>query len=514
MNNTHTPIDDLEPALHPLDEHNRRLQDHTHPADWKNPIPSGRYNLVVIGAGPAGLVAAAGAAGLGAKVALIERGLLGGDCLNVGCVPSKALIRCAQAAADIRYADEFGVSALGGVQVDFGAVMERMRRLRAGLSHHDSAARFTDLGIDVYLGNGAFDGPNTVTVGGQRLSFSRALITTGARAIAPPIEGLEATGYLTNETVFSLTELPPRLAVIGAGPIGCELAQAFARLGAQVTLVEAGAHILPREEAEAAAIVEASLKRDGVAILGGGKTASIHVENGEKMIRLTSNGVVQELRVDEILIGVGRAPNVESLNLESAGITFDTRNGIEVNDYLQTTNPIVYAAGDVASAWKFTHAADAMARIVLKNALFFGRDRASALTMPWCTYTDPEIAQVGLSEKAAWERGMKTQVVKVALNTVDRAALDGEEVGYLKVVLKAGSDRILGATLVARHAGDMISEITALMAAGKGLATLAKTIHPYPTRAEIMKKAGDEYNRQKLTPTVKRIFQTLLAWRR
>ncbi len=504
----------LESALYPLDEHNLTLQRHTHPVDWKNPIPAGRYNLVVVGAGPAGLVAAAGAAGLGAKVALIERGLMGGDCLNVGCVPSKALIRCARAAADVRDAARFGVIVPGEPQVDFGAVMERMRRLRAGLSRHDSAARFTELGIDVFLGEAAFDGRRSVSVAGQRLEFSKALIATGARAIAPTIDGLEETGYLTNETVFSLTEMPARLAVIGAGPIGCEMAQAFARLGSRVTLVEAGPRIMPREEEAAAKIVEDALIRDGVVILRGGKTTSIEVDGSEKIFHLIRDGEQRTVRVDNVLIGVGRAPNVQSLNLELASVNYDQRKGVDVNDRLQTSNPNIYAAGDVASVYKFTHSADALARIVLRNALFFGREKASTLTIPWCTYTDPEVAHVGMTDEDARARNIETQAITVPLNSVDRAVLDGDEEGYVRILLKAGSDRILGATLVARHAGDMISAITAMMTAGKGLSSLAKTIHPYPTQAEVIKKAADAYNRQKLTPAVKKVFQTLLAWRR
>lgn len=516
-----TPLDDatahapgLDAILHPLDEHNRALRDHVHPENWTNPVPPGRYNLVVIGGGPAGLVAAAGAAGLGAKVALIERSLLGGDCLNVGCVPSKALIRCAQAAADVRDAARFGVVVEGPPRVDFGAVMERIRRLRAGMSHHDSAARFTGLGVDVFLGEARFDGPRSIQVGDARLHFSKALIATGARASAPPIPGLAEAGFRTNETIFSLTELPPRLAVVGAGPIGCELAQAFARLGARVTLLEADSRILPREEAEAAEIVHRALVRDGVMIVCGGRAAEVRREGAERILRVECHGEAHEIRADEILIGVGRAPNVESLHLEAAGVTYDHKRGVHVDDFLRTSNRHIYAAGDVASAYKFTHAADAQARIVLRNALFFGRDKASALILPGSTYTDPEVAHVGLSEEEAAARGIRTECIRVALNTVDRAIVDGEEEGYLRIVHEAGRDRILGATLVARHAGDMISEITAVMAAGKGLGSLARTIHPYPTRAEIIKKAADAYNRKKLTPRVKKLFETLLAWRR
>ena len=502
------------PALQPLDQHNQKWRGYTHPPDWENPTPSGRYNMVVIGAGPAGLVTAAAAAGMGGKVALVEKGLMGGDCLNVGCVPSKALIRCARAAADARNASAFGVRVNGGVEVDFPAVMARMRRLRAKLSAHDAASRFVDLGVDVYLGEGRFSGPNTVAVDGRDLKFARALIATGARAAAPPIPGLEAVGYLTNETLFSLTELPRRFAVVGAGPIGCEMAQSFARFGAEVTLIEAESRILPRDDPDAAAIVEDALKRDGVTLICGGKAMETAMEEGEKVLRLECENKRHEVRVDEILIGVGRAPNVEGLNLEGADVEYDTRKGVFVDDRLRTSNKRVYAAGDVASMHKFTHAADAMARIVLQNALFFGRGKVSALTVPACTYTDPEIASIGMGEAEAKAAGIAIDTITVEMREVDRAVLDGEDEGFLRVHLKKGTDRIVGATLVAGHAGDMIAEISAVMAAGKGLGAIAKALHPYPTQAEVIKKAADAYNRTRLTPRVKKLFAALLAWRR
>jgi pyruvate/2-oxoglutarate dehydrogenase complex dihydrolipoamide dehydrogenase (E3) component/uncharacterized membrane protein YdjX (TVP38/TMEM64 family) len=507
---TPSPLD----ALAPLDAHNRRLQAHVHPVDWHNPTPAGRYNMVVIGAGPAGLVTAAAVAGMGGKVALIERALMGGDCLNVGCVPSKALIRCGKAAAGIRDAEAFGVRTTGDAEVDFDAVMNRLRRLRADLSRHDSAKRFTALGIDVFLGEGRFSGRDTIEVGGAQLRFARALIATGARAAAPPIDGLKDIEYLTNETLFTLTELPKRLAIIGGGPIGCEMAQAFARLGSHVTLIEAGERILPRDDADAATIVEAALQRDGVQIVCGGKAVQVRQDGDEKILHLSCKGQDQELTVDHVLIAVGRAPNVEALDLASAGIEFDPRNGIDVNDYLQTSNPKVYAAGDVASRYKFTHAADAMARIVVRNALFFGRQKASALVIPWATYTDPEIAHVGLGADEASDRGEDVNTITVHFSEVDRAVLDGDEEGFVRLYLPKGKDTILGATIVGRNAGDMISEITTLMTGGKGLGTLANTIHPYPTQTEILKKAADAYNRTRLTPKVKQIFETLLRWRR
>jgi pyruvate/2-oxoglutarate dehydrogenase complex dihydrolipoamide dehydrogenase (E3) component len=501
------------PELQPWDHHNQTLLSNTHPPDWINPTAEGRYNLVVIGAGTAGLVAAAGAAGLGAKVALIERRLMGGDCLNVGCVPSKALIRSARLLAELRGAERFGVRVPPGTEVDFPAMMERMRGIRAAISPHDSAARFRDLGVDVFLGSARFLSRDSVDVGGQTLTFSRACISTGARASAPPIPGLQEAGYLTNETVFSLTELPRRLAVIGAGPIGCELAQTFARFGSEVYLIEAMDRVLPNEDPEASEIVRAALLRDGVRLMCCGKNVRITRTEEGKQFSVDSDDAHYDLTVDEILVGAGRRPNVEALGLESAGVQYGAQ-GIEVNDFLQTTNPHIYAAGDVCSRYKFTHAADAMARIVIQNALFFGRKRAGALTIPWCTYTDPEVAQVGLTPHGAQQRGIEIDTYKVELSRVDRALLDGETEGFLKVHVRRGTGTILGATLVARHAGEMISEITLAMATGAGLGTIAGVIHPYPTQAEIIKRAADAYNRTRLTPRIKHWFEWLLSWRR
>lgn len=502
------------PEARPLDEHNRELIQNTHPPDWINPEPSGRYNMVVIGGGTAGLVTAAGAAGLGAKVALIERNLLGGDCLNSGCVPSKALIRCARAYADVRDAGEFGVKVPAGLELDFGAVMERMRKLRAGISHHDSAARFKSLGIDVFIGSAAFKGADTIEVGGKTLRFAKACIATGARAAQLPIPGLAEAGALTNETVFSLTELPQRLAVIGAGPIGVELAQTFARFGSKVTLLEQRKQVLAREDRDAADIVERALIRDGVELDCCAKVKEVRREGDERIIVLEAGEGVRELRVDHILVGVGRAPNVEHMGLDAVGVEFDLRGGIKVDDQLRTTAKNVFAAGDVCFPYKFTHTADAMARIVIGNALFFKSDKTSTLTIPWCTYSDPEVAHVGLYEHEAAKRGIEIDTFRIEMSTVDRAILDGEREGFLKVHVQKGTDKILGATLVSRHAGETISEITLAMTAGAGLGTIARTIHPYPTQAEIIKKAADAYSRTRFTPRVATLFKRLLAWRR
>ena len=499
----------------PEDAYNQALVANVHPRDWTNPEPAPSYNLVVLGGGTAGLITAAGAAGLGAKVALVEREHLGGDCLNVGCVPSKALLRAARAVADVRDADQYGVEVPPGTRVNFPAVMERMRRLRSEISPHDSAQRYRDeLGVDVFLGEGRFVESDSVEVDGRRLRFRRAVIATGARAMPLPIPGLAEAGYLTNETVFSLTELPRRLAIIGAGPIGCELAQAFSRFGSQVTLLEVMPQILIREDKDAAALIQTALIRDGVSLVLGRQITGVERDGQDKVLRVEKDGQQEELRVDAVLLGVGRAPNVEGLNLEAVDVEFDTKQGVKVDDRLQTTNPRIYAAGDICSPYKFTHMADALARVVIQNTLFVGRAKASALTVPWCTYTDPEIAHVGLYAHEAEKQGIAIQTFHQEMGQVDRAVLEGDTDGFVKIHTRAGKDTILGATIVTRHAGEMISELTLAMVGGLGLGTLARTIHTYPTQAEAIKRAADAYNRTRLTPRVKSLFTRWLAWTR
>lgn len=497
----------------PWDSHNQRLVAHVGGTEWQNPVPTGRYNLVVIGGGTAGLVTAAGAAGLGAKVALVEKHLLGGDCLNVGCVPSKALIRSARAAAAVRAAGDFGVRVPVEAEVDFAAVMERLRRLRADISPHDSARRFAELGVDVFFGGATFLGGDQIRVGDQVLHFSRAVIATGARASAPPILGLPNVPYHTNETLFTLTKLPRRLAIIGAGPIGCEMAQSFARFGADVQLVEAEHGILPREDRDAAKVIQVSLERDGVKLLCCGQNLSLSRAEEGVRLQVTSHGQGYNLVVDQLLVAVGRAPNTEGLGLEQVGVEFD-RKGIRVDDHLRTTNPRIYACGDVCSRYQFTHAADFMARIVIQNALFMGRAKVSALTIPWATYTSPEIAHVGLYEAEAAARGIAVDTFTQPLNTVDRAILDGEENGFVRIHVRKGTDEILGATVVAEHAGDLISELTLAMKGRLGLRTVGAAIHPYPTQAEAIRKIGDLYNRTRLTPFVRQLFRWWLTIRR
>lgn len=504
------------PALLPDDALNRALTENVHPPGWRNPAPAPRYNLVVVGAGTAGLVTAAGAAGLGARVALVERHLMGGDCLITGCVPSKAVIRSARLIGELREAASLGVRVPAGVAVDFGAVMERMRRVRAEISPHDSAWRFSrELGVDVFLGEAAFTAPDALAVDGQTLRFARAVVATGARAGHPPIPGLVEAGFLTSETVFELTERPGRLAVIGGGPVGCELAQAFHRLGAEVTLLSDAPQLLPREDPDAAEIVRRALLRDGVRVVLDATVAGVGRDGGRKALRYRQRGTEEAVVADEILVATGRVPSVDGIGLEAAGVRY-TREGVVVDDYLRTTNPRIYAAGDVCLGWKFTHAADAAARIVVQNALFgpAGRRRLSGLVMPWCTYTDPEVAHVGLNERRAREEGVAVDTLVRHLGDVDRARTDGETDGFVKVHVRRGTGRIVGATLVARRAGEMLGELTLAMVAGVGLGRLSSVIHPYPTQAEAMRQLADQYRRTRLTPFARGVLGTWLRWAR
>jgi pyruvate/2-oxoglutarate dehydrogenase complex dihydrolipoamide dehydrogenase (E3) component len=508
------------PHLLPDDEHDAELVAHVHPAGWQNPTAQPLYDLVVVGGGTAGLVGAAGTAGLGGRVALVERHLLGGDCLNYGCVPSKALLRAARAAYDARKAPEFGIRGSDwGLNpgVDFPAVMARMRRLRAKIGRHDSAERFAGLGVDVFLGEARFTGPRAVSVAGQTLHFKRAILATGGRAAIPDVAGLAQAGCLTNETVFSLTELPPRLAVIGGGPIGCELAQAFARFGSRVTLIHRRPQLLPKDDPAAAQLIDRQFQREGIHVLYDAAVQRVERAGNAKRLIVEQRGQPQTLEADAILIAAGRMPNVEGLGLEAAGVALGSR-GVEVNDFLQTANPRVYAAGDIAGSYQFTHAADAMARLAIQNALFswgpFGRRRLSQLVVPWTTYTDPEVAHVGLTAVAAEQQSAAIDTYREDLSGVDRAVLDGEEEGFVMIRCRRGTAQVVGCTIVARHAGEMIGEVALLMTAGLPLSTLARTIHCYPTQVEALKRVADQYQKSRLTPGVARLLKAIIGWRR
>ncbi|MBW2258468.1 MAG: mercuric reductase, partial [Deltaproteobacteria bacterium] len=493
------------PLVQPDDEHNRALVDNAHPVDWLAPVPTDRYNMVVIGGGTAGLVAALGTAALGGRVALVEKHLLGGDCLNFGCVPSKGVIANAHVAHTVRNAKRNGVR-VDGFEVDFGAAMRRMRTQRAEISDADSAHRLKKDGVDVFLGEAKFTGPDTVEVNGVPLRFARACIATGARAVQPPIPGLEEAGVRTNEDIFDLTELPGRLIVIGAGPIGCEMAQSFARFGSEVTLVDLSDRILAVEEPEASAILTEVFREEGIDIRTSTKVARFSVEGADKVVHLETADGATSVRGDEILLAVGRAPNVQGLGLEKAGVPYD-RHGVTVDAYLRTTNPRIYASGDVCSRYKFTHAADAMSRIVVQNALFFGRKRADALTIPWSTFTDPEVAHVGISRTEADERDDVVTFVE-AVHRNDRSLLEGETRGYVRVhTLKNGT--ILGATVVGRHAGEIIAPLSLAITNGLGLGAINDTILPYPTRTEILKRVAGQWQRTKLTPFTARLLETV-----
>ena len=501
---------------------NEALRQRVHPADWTNPTPPGRYNLVVIGGGTAGLVTAAGAAGIGARVALVERNLLGGDCLNVGCVPSKGVIAAGRAVADVRRAAAFGVTSRFE-SIDFAAALERMRRLRADIAENDSAERFSKLGVDVYLGQAAFDAEGRVHVDGEAgertLEAARTVLATGARAAVPDVPGLREAKPLTNETVFTLTEPPERLLVLGGGPIGSELAQSFARLGVEVVQLERSRHILGGDDPAAAAIVQKRLVADGVDLRTEASLTKVEPGDGNSWrCSVEQNGRTTTETVSHILVAVGRQPNVEGLNLEAVGVAFDERAGVQVDERFRTTNPNIYACGDICSPLKFTHAADFMARAVVQNALVASRikvagwSKRSALLVPHATYTSPEIAGVGQTATAEGEPD--GDCYEVSFADVDRAILEGETEGFVKIWTKRGSDRIIGATVVAEHAGDLISEITVAMKHKIGLGQLAGVIHPYPTQAEAIRKAGDAFNKTRLTPLAAGALKRFLAWTR
>lgn len=459
------------------------------PSGWVNPKPATRYDLAVIGGGTAGLVAAAGAARLGARVALVERHRLGGDCLNTGCVPSKTLISSARAGDN------------------FQAAMTRVRAAQAMLAAHDSAQRFTGLGVDVFFGTGSFDGREALLVDGARLRFARAVIATGSRPLLPAIPGLGGAAPLTTDTVFSLEGAPRRLAIVGGGAVGCELAQAFQRLGVQVALVHDQPRLLEREDPEAAAIVEAALGRDGVRVIRAARLTGVERHGDVRTLVYERDGVEERLQADAVLVATGRRPHVDGLALEAAGVERAAHGGPAVDDFLRTTNPRVFACGDVCLPWKFTHAADAAARIVIQNALFalgpLGRRRVSSLAVPSCIYTDPEVAQVGVVDHGG---GPPLDQYAVGFDALDRAVTDNRTDGFVKVYTRRGRGTILGATIVGPRAGDIISEVSVAMAGSLSLGALANVIHPYPTYAEAIRKCGDAYNRTRLTPLVSRLL--------
>lgn len=470
----------------PTDDLDRQFLGNVFPSDWENPHPAAIYDLVVIGGGPAGETAVTIAAGLNARVAVVEREHLGGECLSVGCIPSKALLRSSRAVAAVRDAAEYGVEVTGGWAPNFPAVMDRVRRLRGMLSPGASAHHLRDLGADVFLGAARFTGPETLEVAGRTLRFRKALIAVGTAPARLSIPGLDEVGYLTNQNVFNLTELPPRLAVIGAGAIGAELGQAFARFGSRVTLITNGARILPREDPDAAERLQGIMIREGMSIWTGCRVSRVERSGNAKVVY--ADGAPGPLIVEEILVAVGRVPAVDGLGLEEAGVDFDRRTGITVDENLRTSNTNILA---ISSRYDLTHVAKELAGIAVQNALADGRMAASALTIPWCTFTDPEIAHVGLTEEDIRARGITLRTTTVELARVGRAILDGETAGFVKLHVREGTDELLGATVMAAHAGEMISELTVAMAARVGLKAVSRAIHPFPTQAEAIRAAAD-----------------------
>ncbi len=479
-------------------DHARELN--VRPPGWTNPEPAARYHLAIVGAGPAGIAAADAAASRGARVALIERTRLGGTSLNVGTVPSKSLIRSARVFAEMRESVRYGVPDPADVRLDFAAIMTRMRRLRARISRDNAASRLAAAGIDVFFGDARFVGPDTVMVGGQTLRFAKAMIATGSRPEVPSIPGLVEAGYLTSEMVFDLTALPGRLLVIGGGPLGCELAQAFSRLGARTIIVQDLPLFLPKEERDAAQLLSDAFARDGLEVRLNTEVSRVRAAGGEILVDLVSDDYESTVAVDAILTGVGRCPNVDGLNLDAAGVEHDAVSGVRVDDFLRTSNRRIFAAGDVCLEHRFTHTAEATGRMVVRNALFLGRERLSELTVPWCTFTDPEIAHVGLSVRDANDRDIPVKTFTILLHEVTRAILDGEERGFVKLHVQDGTDRILGATIVARHAGEMIGEVTLAIVAGVGLRTLARVIQPSPVQSGALQAAANAFCRTQLTP--------------
>ena len=521
----------------PMDESNKKLVSSCGPKDRVNPTPQ-EYDLVVVGAGVAGLLSSIMSKALGKKVLLIEKHYMGGDCLNVGCFPSKALISCARRAHEAANSSALGVN-VTGVSVDFPFVMERMRKLRSQIaSTHDSVERYCrDFCTDIMLGSAVFTSKTSLEVTGhdgksQTVNFSKAMIATGGSASIPPIPGLREAPHITNMTLFNLEELPSSIVLIGAGPIGIEMAQTMARFGSKVTILEIAPQLLPREDEDAAMVLQKKLSEEknltilvGISIVnitynGNGKSANdarMKAPWDEYTVSIkTSSGESQLIRTSALLNATGRAPNVSGLGLELAGVQYDTRSGVHIDEFFQTSNPSIYSCGDVASPFKFTHAADWQARTAIRNMFLGLRESHDNLLTPWCTYTDPEIAHVGKYEKELKTSGVAFETYKRELKDVDRCLCEGVEEGFVKITCSEGTDRILGATIVGPNAGDLISQITLCMTNGIGLSKIAGTMYPYPTTAEAIRQCAAQYwQRGKLKTTVnKEVVEQLLKRRK
>ena len=483
------------------------LQQLTFPADWENP-QSGNYDLVCIGAGPAGLIAAMIGAGLGGRVALVEKQGLGGDCLHHGCVPSKALIATARHHRQVRNLLE---PSSNPFDLYGKAAFNAMRSTRAQLGHHDSASRLSEMGIDVFLGTGQFRDPQSVTVGDRTLDFRRCIIATGSQPACPAIPGLDGVTFHTNHTIFALPQAPPSILIIGGGPMGCELAQTFRRLGSEVSLVTRGA-LLPKEDEPVSALVESQFQAEGMTILTHSEILRVSAGHLNKEVEIRTAGSTQNIKAEALLVATGRIPSLGKLELQRAEIAFD-RRGIQVDDRLQTTNRRVYAAGDCIGKMANTHAADAMARICIQNAFFWGRKKLSRLIVPRTTFTDPEVAHVGITRREAAQREIALDHFREDFQHIDRAVLEGNPTGYAEIHCRRGTDQILGASIVGPQAGELIGVITLMLANRLPLRSLAKTIQCYPTHSGILKTLADQYTKTQLTPLRARLLRFLLQHR-
>lgn len=454
------------------------------------------YNLVVIGAGSAGLVAAYIAAAVKARVALIEERKMGGDCLNTGCVPSKALIASTRLLSRIKRAGEFGLST-GPVEVDFEKIMDRVQAIIKKVEPHDSEDRYKGLGVDCFMGRARVLSPFEVSVNGKILTTRNIIVATGARPMIPKIPGLENIRYLTSDTVWDIRTLPPRLVVLGAGPIGCELSQAFSRLGSKVFLIHRGGRIMKKEDPDAAAMVLERFENEGIAVLLNHNIKAIQVSGEEKKLILDHKGVESSIVFDEILIAMGRVPNVKGFGLEELGVELNRQSYIETNEFLQTNFPNIFCSGDVHGRYQFTHTAAHESWYATVNALFGGFKKfvVDYRVIPWATFTDPEVARVGLSESEAQEAGIAYDMVKYGLDDLDRAIADSEDHGFVKVLTEPGKDRILGVTIVGHHAADIVAEFVLAMKHGMGLNKILQTIHIYPTMSEASKYTAGVWKR-------------------
>jgi pyruvate/2-oxoglutarate dehydrogenase complex dihydrolipoamide dehydrogenase (E3) component/uncharacterized membrane protein YdjX (TVP38/TMEM64 family) len=486
---------------------------------WPRPAKFDR-NVVVIGAGSSGLVSALIAAAVKAKVTLVEKHRMGGDCLNTGCVPSKALIKTARVLATIRRAKEFGLRA-ASAEFDFAEVMERVQRVIRTVEPHDSVERYTSLGVECVHGEAKIASPWMVEIqtpdGGRRVLTTRSIvIAAGGRPLVPPIPGIEDTGYLTSDTVWALRELPARLVVLGGGPIGCELAQAFARLGARVTQVEMLPRLLFREDPEIADMVEKRFRAEGVDVRTGHRAKEFRAEDGRKVLICEHQGRDLAIEFDALLVAVGRVANTAGYGLEELGIPVTRARTVETNEFLQTRYPNIYAAGDVAGPYQFTHTGSHQAWYATVNALFGGvkKFRADYSVIPWATFTDPEVARVGLNETEAKERNIPHEVTVYGIDDLDRAIADEEAHGVVKVLTEPGKDRILGVTIAGEHAGDLIAEFVAAMKHGIGLNEVLGTIHIYPTLAEANKYAAGAWKKAHAPQTLLGYVERFHAWMR